>query len=263
MHYTLITGSSNGIGRALALECAGRGMNILLVALPGIELTDLATHIRNTFKVECETLGINLSKQDAVKEVYDWVKSNKYNVNVLINNVGLGSKGAFEKTSPEFYAMQIQLNVTTTCMLTRLFIDDLKNNAPSYILNTGSLGGFFAMPYKSVYAASKAFVYTFSLSLALELKDAGINVSVLCPGGTDTNANVKASNADLKGLARKSILQPEQVAKEAITQMLKGRMRIIPGGINKISYYMGRMIPGFVKNHLVKRAFKNISRHSY
>lgn len=238
-------------------------MNILLVALPGNELNELATLIRDKFKVRCEILGIDLSKQEATKEVYDWVKNNKYNVNILINNVGLGSKGAFEKTSPEFYDTQIQLNVTTTCILTRLFIDDLKSNAPSYILNTGSLGGFFSMPYKSVYAASKAFVYTFSLSLAIELKDAGINVSVLCPGGTDTNANVKASNADLKGLAKKSILQPEEVAKEAVTQMLKGRVRIIPGSINKASYYVGRIIPGFIKNHLVRRAFKNISKHSY
>jgi len=263
VHYTLITGSSNGIGKALALECASRGMNILLVALPANELDELTTLIRDKYKVKCEALGIDLSKPGSVTEVYEWVKTNAYDVNILINNVGLGSKGPFEKTSLEFYTTQIQLNVTTTCALTRLFIDDLKSHAPSYILNTGSLGGFFAMPYKSVYAASKAFVYTFSLSLALELKDAGINVSVLCPGGTDTNANVKASNADLKGLAKKSVLQPEQVAKEAITQMLKGKVRIIPGGINKLSYYAGRIIPGFIKNHLVKQAFRNISKHSY
>lgn len=263
MYYTLITGSSNGIGKALALECANRGMNILLVALPGNELNELTILIRDKYKVKCEALGIDLSKHDSVKEVYEWVKTSVYNVNILINNVGLGSRGAFEKTSLEFYTTQIQLNITTTCALTRLFIDDLKNNAPSYILNTGSLGGFFAMPHKSVYAASKAFVYTFSLSLALELKDVGVNVSVLCPGGTDTNANVRASNADLKGLAKTSVLQPEQVAREAISQMLKGKVRIIPGGINKLSYYAGRIIPGFIKNHLVKQAFRNINKHSY
>jgi len=238
-------------------------MHILLVALPGDELTELRDQIRNRFPVQCEALGIDLSRAEATKEVYDWVKQQGFRVNMLVNNVGLGSKGPFEKTSLEFYTTQIQLNVTTTCALTRLFMDDLKTNTPSYILNTGSLGGFFAMPHKSVYAASKAFVYTFSLSLALELKDAGIQVSVLCPGGTDTNVNVKASNADLKGLAKKSILQPEEVARQAISEMLRGKVRIIPGSINKLSYYAGRVIPGFIKNKLVLRAFKNISKHSY
>ena len=101
------------------------------------------------------------------------------------------------------------------------------------------------------------------MSLALELKEAGIKVSVLCPGGTDTNDNVKASNASLKGVARKSVLQPEEVAEQAIDGMLKGKIRIIPGRINKLSYVAGRIIPGFIRNRLVQRAFKNLEKHSY
>ncbi|WP_153796728.1 SDR family NAD(P)-dependent oxidoreductase [Foetidibacter luteolus] len=263
MYYTLVTGSSSGIGKALAIECAARGMHVLLAALPGEELDDTHNFISSNYRVNCHALPVDLSLPGSAEALYNRCKQNGYQVNMLINNVGLGSKGAFEKTSAAFYQTQIQLNITTTCLLTRYFINDLQQHKPAYILNTGSLGGFFAMPHKAVYAASKAFVYTFSMSLALELKQAGIHVSVLCPGGVDTNANVRASNASLKGIARKSILQPEDVARQAITQMLKGRHVIIPGAVNKMSYYAGRIIPSFIKNRLVLRAFKNLNKHNY
>src|SRR5207253_516150 len=105
-------------------------------------------------------------------------------------------------------------------MLTRLLLGELKANAPSHILNTGSMGGFYTIPGKTVYAASKAYIYFFSRSLRLELKQHNINVSVLCPGGTDSNHNTIAINKELKGIAKRSILMPEHVAKEAIDKML-------------------------------------------
>src|SRR5437868_10218129 len=86
--YTLITGASSGIGKALALECASRGMNVLLVALPGDDLCTLEKDIRNQFKVKCHSLGVDLSVHCASSTVFNWVKENKYAVNILINNVG-------------------------------------------------------------------------------------------------------------------------------------------------------------------------------
>lgn len=262
-YFTLITGASSGIGKALAIECAKRGMNLLLISLPCKELDSLVEYIRDKFNVSCNGFGIDLSQHCSSTAVYNWVKENKYPVNVLINNVGVGSKGAFEKLPLDFYVTQIHLNITTTSSLTRLFIDDLKQNAPAHILNTGSMGGFFAMPHKSVYAASKAYIYTFSRSLALELKDYNISVSVLCPGGTDSNPNTTAINADLKGLAKKSILKPEEVASVAIDQMLKKRERIIPGTINKLGYSISRLVPEFVKSYFIRRAFKHVGKHNY
>src|SRR4051812_22955437 len=131
--YTLITGASSGIGKALALECASRGMNVLLVALPGEELCALEKQIRERYKIKCDSFGIDLSVHCSSSAVYEWVKQHEYKVNILINNVGVGSKGSFELVSPDFYYRQIHLNVMTTCMMTRLFIDDLKENGPSHI----------------------------------------------------------------------------------------------------------------------------------
>src|SRR5689334_6343808 len=159
--YTLITGSSSGIGKALALECASKGMNVLLVALPGDDLQELEKQIRHHYNVKCRSFGIDLSVHCSSSAVHNWVKENNFRVNVLINNVGVGSKGDFEQLSPDFYYTQIHLNVMTTCILTRLFVEDLKANAPSHILNVGSMGGFFMLPQKIVYSATKAFVHSF------------------------------------------------------------------------------------------------------
>ena len=261
--YTLVTGASSGIGKALALECASKGMNILLVALPGDELYKLEKQIRKTYNVECHSFGIDLSVHCASSSVYNWVTENKYSVNILINNVGVGSKGNFEQLSPDFYYKQISLNITTACIMTRMFVNDLKKNAPSHVLNVGSMGGFFSLPDKVVYAASKAFVYSFSKGLRIELEPMNIKVSVLCPGGTDSNENTIAINGDLKGLAKASILQPHEVAQEAIDKMLKGKKRIIPGTCNKFIYHFSRIVPEFVHDFFVRRAFSHVKKHEY
>lgn len=261
--FALITGASSGIGRALARECASKGMNVLLVALDGEELYALEKEITGEYRVHCDSFGVDLSVHCSASSVYEWVKENGYRVNVLINNVGVGSKGAFEQLSPDFYYTQIHLNVLTTCMMTRLFVDDLKENAPSYILNVGSMGGFFMLPHKIVYSATKAFVYSFSQGLRMELRPYDISVSVVCPGGTDSNANTTAINNDLKGLARISIMQPEQVAKKAINGMLRRRARIIPGFLNKLSYYVSRIVPDFVPRLFIERTFSHVKKHEY
>jgi len=261
--YALITGASSGIGKALALECASKGMNVLLVALPGEDLKVVEEEISHKYRVSCKSFGVDLSVHCSSTAVYNWVKEHDYKVNVLVNNVGVGSKGGFEQLSPDFYHTQIHLNVMTTCMMTRLFINDLKQNGPSHIMNVGSMGGFFMLPEKVVYSATKAFVYAFSRGLRMELASSGITVSVLCPGGTDSNEKTTAINKDLKGLAKTSILQPHDVAREAVNKMLKGQARIIPGFINKLSYHMGRMMPEFIHRMFIARAFSHVKKHEY
>ena len=261
--YTLITGASSGIGKAFAFECAQRGMNLLLIALPGQELCELTKSINEQYKVSCYSYGIDLSLSSAAEEVHSWVIQNNYQVNILINNVGIGSKGAFEKLTREFYQKQINLNVVTTCLLTRMFIEDLKKTERAYILNMGSMGGFFSLPEKAVYAATKAFIYSFSKALKLELEGTGVSVSVVCPGGIDSNENTIASNKELKGLAKVSILQPCEVAKESIDKMLKGYTTIIPGRCNRFIYSISKLTPNFIQQIFVRRAFSRLKKQEY
>ena len=261
--FTLVTAGSSGIGRALAEECAKRKMNLLIVALPGRELEDTACEMIKKYGVKCFTLPIDLTHPKACYQVYNWVKENNFKINVLINNVGVGSKGNFDSLDPSFYHQQIQLNVNTATILTRLFIDDLQANGPSHILNMGSMGGFYTLPGKVVYTASKAYIYYFSRSLRLELKDCGVNVSVLCPGGTDSNENTIAINSELKGFAKWSIMMPDEVAAEAIEGMLNKKPRIIPGALNKFYYHLSRLTPEFIQNIFISNAFKHVKKHEY
>lgn len=261
--FTLITGAGAGIGKALAIECASRKMNLLLVALPGFELEDTAAEIKSKYNVHCYALGIDLSKPESFCKVYAWVKENNFHINILINNVGVGSKGDFEHTETMFYEKQLQLNVHAATMLTRLLLGELKKHAPSHIMNTSSMGGFYMIPGKTVYSASKAYIYFFSRSLRLELKKHNVIVSVLCPGGTDSNEKTIAINKELKGIAKRSILMPEDVAKEAIDEMLKGKARIIPGFINKLSYHVSRLVPEFIQQFIIANAFKHVEKHKY
>ena len=261
--YTLITGASAGIGKALARECAARKMNLLLVALPGPEFEFERQEIIQTFGVKCHIFGIDLTDRNAMCKIHKWVIENNFRINILINNVGVGSKGDFEHTETQFYEKQLQLNIYAATMLTRLFIEELKANAPGHILNLGSMGGFYMIPGKTVYAASKAYIYYFSRSLRLELKPHNVVVSVLCPGGTDSNENTISINKELKGVAKWSILMPERVAKEAIAKMLKGQARIIPGSINKLTYHLSRIVPEFIHRYFIYHAFKHVKKHKY
>ncbi|MEO8117654.1 MAG: SDR family NAD(P)-dependent oxidoreductase [Bacteroidota bacterium] len=261
--YTLITGASEGIGRALALECASRGMHVLLVALPGKDLNLLEEKIKDTYHVHCHSFGIDLAQHCSSTAVYEWTKNNGYHINTLINNVGIGSKGLFEAMSTDFYYHQVNLNILAGCIMTREFLDELKINSPGYIMNVGSLGGFYAMPEKTVYAATKAFVYTFSRSLRVELKTYGISVSVLCPAGTNTNKSTTASNASLKGAARLTVMQPSDVAKVAIDGMLAKKSRIIPGYFNKLCYHLSRIVPEFIQNIFIEDIFSHVKKHTY
>ena len=115
---------------------------------------------------------------------------------------------------------------------------------------------FLCASGKTVYTATKAFVYSFSQSLRSELKPQGINVSVVCPGGVDSNANTIASNKDLKGIAKASILTAEELAKQTISNMLKGKSVIIPGYVNKFNYGLSRIVPRFIQHIFICRAFK-------
>ena len=182
-HYTLITGASDGFGKALAIECARRKMNLVLVALPGPELANLAKFIRKNFRVDVKIFEKDLTCEPHCYDLLLEILHSNLHVNILINNAGIGNTQVFSETSPEFFKRQIKLNVIATTLLTSLFIPELKKYGPSYLLNIGSLSSFFYLPKKQVYGATKSFIYFFSKCLRHELEHENISVSVACPGG--------------------------------------------------------------------------------
>lgn len=254
--YTLITGASLGIGKSLAYECARRGMNVVLVALPGNELTALAETIKSKYGVNAIPLPIDLTADQAPEKVWKWCVENHYEVNVLINNAGIGAGGSFEDIDFNFYLKMLKLNNQALVGLTYYFIPELKKHSNSYILNTSSMEGIIPLPYKSVYTGTKNFIYTFSLALREELKPHKINVSVLCPGPVVTNKDGLMRLRSQGGKGRIIAMMPSQVAKTAIKSLLKGKAIIVPGYLNLALTRLVKLVPIVPRMKLLEHMFR-------
>jgi len=253
--FTLITGSSSGIGKNMAYYCASQKMNVLNIALPDTGLKEVNDTIINKYNVLSDYLEVDLSTPDGPEKVLNWVNEKKYEVNFLINNAGIAGTSVFEDSSLKYIDDRILVNIRALVLLTRLFIPLLKKNQQSYILNVGSLSAFYSIPYKSLYAASKAFVVNISRALRTELKHANINISVVCPNGVRTNpgTNYRIDAHGLKG--RLTAVPSEKVAEISVNNTLKGKFLIIPGKINYFLYILSKIIPYFIQEKILLKEF--------
>ena len=266
--YTLITGSSEGFGKALAIECAKRKMNLILVSLPNSGLKQLTEFISQKYTVDVIPIEKDLSVEENCVSLYKEVEQRNLSVNMLINNVGLGSTMFFKEGSIDFYQKQVKLNVMVATLLSSLFLEMLKAHQPSHILNVSSLSCFFYLAKKQVYGATKSYVYSFSKSLRAELKSDHINVSVICPGGMNTNPTTIMTNQSNHWLARQSIMNPDKVAAIAIRELLNQKEIIIPGFMNKLFLLIDKLLPDFIikmiaNNHVNKFKSYNIGNKNH
>ncbi len=256
--FTLITGASKGFGKAMALELAKRGMNLVLIALPNSGLKELARFIETNIKVKVFYLETDLSKIESYYEIYDFVENNNINIKYLINNAGILSRGLFEDLDNQFIIDQIEVNVMAPTVLIKLLLPNLKQNTPAAILNVGSLAAMFALPKKQVYGGTKAYLLSFSKSLRKELKKDNITVTMVCPGGLNTTTKLCYQNRILGFMARESTLTPEEAAKIAIVGMLKGKKMIIPGFINRCFMAIDKLLPEFIEDKLTGAEIKKL-----
>lgn len=255
--YTLITGGSMGIGKSLARECARRGRNLLLVALPGPELEQTAHEIREDFSVKVDILGIDLTHPTSPGKVLAWCERKHYNVDILMNNAGMAGSARFEESSVEYSDERILLNIRALVVLCRLFIPMLKQHPRAYILNTGSFSAYQPLAYKSVYAASKSFVHLFSLALNEELRDTPVSVTVFNPNGVRTNASANERISTHGKLVQKMlILDADRIAGISVDGMLSGRKVIIPGFWNRCMLQITRLLPTGFKVRKAARMFR-------
>lgn len=258
-NYALITGASEGMGKHFALECAARGFNLVLVALPGSGLPPLAQFIQQQYNVQVVPVEKDLSEERSCYELQQEVMERGINIQVLINNAGLGGTYFFEDKSPDYYSYMIRLNVMTPTLLCRLFLPQLRQHRQSYILNISSLASFFYLPRKQVYGGTKAYILMFSKCLRKELMEEGVSVSVLCPGGVNTNWKLTLQHRTTNNwLCRQSFMNPDAVASIAIQKMLRGKEVIIPGVCNRLFQWCNRIIPAYLKNLFISRQMKKL-----
>ncbi|MDB5282765.1 MAG: family oxidoreductase [Bacteroidota bacterium] len=242
MNYTLITGASKGIGKAIAIEAANRGMNLLLVARSEQLLVDLAKEL-SAKNVSVKILAADLFDADASKKIFEFVKEHSLNVNMLVNNAGMGFYGNFDEGD-----LQNQLNVMKLNMdaCVRLTYDFLKNSDATqrrYILNTVSTGAYQPVPKMSIYAATKTFMLFFSRGIREELKKKNVYVTALCPGGTETEFFVPAKMEKVIKKNAAFMMLPDRVAKVGLNAVMKNKSVAIPGGINMLGAIASKLLP--------------------
>lgn len=258
-YYTLVTGASTGFGKAMALEFAAKQHNLILVSLPCKELKYLARFIRNNFSVNVYCFEKDLSTEQQCNELYEEISLIGLQVNILVNNAGIGGTDYFEDKNFSFYKKQMDVNIMAPTCLSHLFLDDLKRNSPSHILNVSSLAGFCCVPQKQVYGGSKSYLLYFSRSLAFELKKYNVAVSVVCPGAMNTTTMHTLKNNQGSRLLRNSVMNPEAVAKIAIQKMFLKQSIIIPGFYNRLFRQLDKIIPGSIKSIIISAQFKRLA----
>lgn len=234
----LVTGASSGIGADLALELARSGHDLLLTGRDTPRLDEVATRVRAAGAV-AEVMSLDLAASDAVTRLTAWVGARP--LAVVVNNAGFGGSDPVAEADPAVISSMISLNVTTLTLVTRAFLPGLLERKSGRILNVASTAAFGPIPGMAVYAATKAYVLSFSEALAEELAGTGVTVTTLCPGPTATRF---AERADVAGSSLfKTAMTSQVVARLGFQAMLRGQRVRVTGAQNRVIAFASRLVP--------------------
>jgi uncharacterized protein len=247
MKATLITGASSGIGEAFARRLAAEKHDLVLVARSEEKLRTLRDELMAENKITAHFIAIDLTGFEADKQLFEETEKHGIEVDWLINNAGFGSMGDFAKLDLDRELQMIDLNVACLVSLTHRYLQKMRERRSGTIINVSSAAGFQPVPFMATYAASKAFVTSFSEAIAEENRRFGIQVMALCPGSTKTNF-FEASKMD-RALKVKGQQTAEEVVETALKGVGGGRAKIVSGWAN----WLVATGVNFVPNSLVTK----------
>ena len=239
----LITGATSGIGRELANCFARDKYNLVIVARDQQELTQTAAELKQQFGVQVTTIAKDLFRREAPFEVYDEIKAQGIQIDVLVNDAGQGQYGEFVSTDISRELDIIQLNIGAYVSFTKLYLQEMVARNEGKILQVSSIGGELPGPLQAVYHGTKAFVTSFTEAVREEVKNTDIKITALLPGVTDTDFFHKADMERSKLVAEGSKADPAQVAKDGYEALLAGKDKIVSGFKNKVQVAMSNLMP--------------------
>jgi hypothetical protein len=239
----VITGATEGIGRALAQEFARTGHSLLLVARDDTALARAADELSSAHGVTVKVAAHDLSTAEGCAGVEQSLRRFGLYADVLVNNAGMMSSGFFQDEDHAMAMRLIDLDVRAVVDLTQRFLPDMVARGRGGVLNVASMMGLMPVPYQALYAAAKAFMLSFSKALAYETIGTGVTVSVLAPGVVATRIHAKAGVQNSYYVCVFPNATPEQVAQRAYAGFSRGRSVILPSLLNWLGAFAMRFVP--------------------
>ena len=226
----LITGASSGIGAEFARVLASRHMNLVLVARSTNQMNILAAELHEQYGIQAHVITADLGNEGIAQYILQDVEKKQINIDLLINNAAFGLFGRFETLSVEQEHQQMMVGMVAVVDLTHAFVPHLlKKPTETAIINVASMAAFNPIPYMTVYAASKAFILSFSIALAEEYRQRGLRVLTLCPGATETA--FFETSGEMAGVEAKRT--PTQVVNTGLQALEAGQTFVVDGRRNR------------------------------
>lgn len=243
MKHAIVTGASKGLGKSFAHLLASQGYDLLLVARSEKLLSEETEAIKKQYGVKVNALSVDLSDSNSTTSVITWCSQHQFKPSVLVNNAGYACWGYFDKIELQQHVQMMQVNMNALVSLTHGLLPLLKEARQGFILNVASTAAFQAVPSMALYAASKAFVRSFSRGLRYELRNSNISVTCLCPGPIATNFIQQAGMEAMQETAKKFEMSAEVVAKKGIRALFNRKSECIPGVVNFLTVKASGILP--------------------
>ena len=244
----LVTGASSGIGLEFCRQLAAMGINLLMVSNKMQELASARDALAAKYPNQRFWAHFkDLAHPDAADEVYAYCEQNGIVVDILINNAGIFSFKTIADTTPDRLNLFIDLHMRTVTLLCHRFGNDMKRRGTGYILNMSSMSCWMPMPGIGMYAATKAYIRVFSRTLALELKESGVGVTVACPGGIATDLFGLPRNLQRLGVKVGALATPQRFVRNALKRMFNRKKQYINGFINRLAIVTVSILPDRIR----------------
>jgi uncharacterized protein len=254
MKTTLITGASGGIGEAFARRLAAEKHNVFLVARSAEKLNRLCDELKTKNAIDAQFLALDLIDENAASILFAETEKRSLQIEWLINNAGFGNFGDFADADLTKELAMIDLNVRTLVALTHRYLRPMRERRSGVVINVSSTASFQPVPFMATYAATKAFVTSFSEALWEENREFGIKVLALCPGGTATEFFERAGVGEKMPL--RALETPDAVVETALNGVRAGNSHIISGWSNYLAAQAGAIVP----NSLIARTIGSVLR---
>ena len=242
----LITGASAGIGRECARQLASRARTLVLIARREQRLNELRDELlKRNAQLNVHTRVVDLRDKAQIDELLRWLEQSKIEIDFLINNAGLGDVGPFATSPTQRNDEMLQVNIVALTTLTRALLPQMISRKRGAILNVSSSAGFLPIPEFNIYAATKAYVNSFSEALRAEVRGQGITVTALCPGPVHTefgDVAARVGNQPTSG-PELTYVSVDKVVRDALNAIESDKPLVIPGFVMKLGMFLVRITP--------------------